>query len=554
MRITQRPVEQLLSDPRNVRLHSERNISAVMASLQSYGQQKPIVVDDSGKVLAGNGTLDAARRLGWAKIATVTSTLKGVDATGYAIADNRTAELALWDEDLLAQQLAELGDASIDLDALGWTDDELSELGATWSPVDFDDKPIKGPAAGTGWALKDSTWCVHHGDNRQVLETIETGSIDAVVTDPPYELNFMSKGWDNRGIAYDVELWRQLLRVLKPGGHLVAFGGTRTSHRMVCAIEDAGFEIRDSLCWLYGSGFPKSLDVSKAIDKAAGVELDITAPATAEAKRWQGWGTALKPAHEPIVLARKPIEGTVADNVKEHGTGALNIDATRIGEGGDKGVWPVTGRDKTRHVLASFNEHAETDNTQGRWPANVVLDEQAGELLDEQAGELTSGAVPAGMKRGGKRTTYQDDAAGADVPMPYDKASDSGGASRFFYCAKASTSEREHGLDHISKGVINAATPPGSKGSNSPRAGAGRTGPRSNIHPTVKPVELMRWLIKLITPPGGTVLDPFTGSGTTGIAARCEGTDFVGIEQSAEYVELARARIGQASSTEAGDT
>jgi DNA modification methylase len=365
---------------------------------------------------------------------------------------------------------------------------------------------------------------VHLGDCRDILRNRADESFDAIVTDPPYELGFMGKKWDASGVAYDVELWRQCLRVLKPGGHLLAFGGTRTYHRMTVAIEDAGFEIRDSIHWIYGSGFPKSLDVSKAIDKAAGVErevvgigkgivsngcgrynwhaegtegrggdFDITAPATDAARQWDGWGTALKPAHEPIVLARKPLAGTVAHNVLTHGTGALNIDATRVATDDRFG-----GGTKATSGFVNGYEHDgwTPGNSAGRWPANVILDD-----------------------------TITDDWA------------------RYFYCAKPSKAERNAGLDYLEARITNEITPPGTKGSNSPRAGANRNKAAQNFHPTVKPLTLMRYLIRLVTPPGGIVLDPFTGSGTTLVAAQLEGFNSTGIEMTDEYLPIIAGRL-----------
>ena len=254
-----------------------------------------------------------------------------------------------------------------------------------------------------------------HGDCREVLRELPDASVDSVVTDPPYELGFMGKAWDAQGVAYDCELWREVLRVLKPGGHLLAFGGTRTYHRLACAVEDAGFEVRDSIHWLYGSGFPKSLDVSKAIDKAAGAErevvgtkkavpgvaftsegptvLDVTAPATPEAARWEGWGTALKPAHEPVVVARKPLVGTVAANVLAHGTGALNVDGCRVETdevlGRASGGFQVNGY--VGGTSPRWNSIGTTTES-GRWPANVVLDPEAAEVLDRQSGDDEAGA------------------------------------------------------------------------------------------------------------------------------------------------------------------
>lgn len=381
-------------------------------------------------------------------------------------------------------------------------------------------------------------WTVRHGDCLELLPGLEPDSIDSCVTDPPYGISFMSKEWDHRdNVAFRPETWQLVLRALKPGAHLLAFGGTRTFHRLTCAIEDAGFEVRDVLCWLYGSGFPKSHDVSKAIDRAAGAEREAvgtrtvndirggkygdskgrtmtyeeTAPATPEAKQWDGWGTALSPSWEPVVLARKPLAGTVAANVLEHGTGGLNVAECRIGDGSDKGVWPVTDRAKTRGTYGTFNGHTPTDPTIGRWPPNVALDEEAAAAVDRQSGERGSHARPGAAIAGQGR---RGPCYGQDSGRIGQHHGDTGGASRFFYCPKASTAERNAGL-----------------------------GDEQNPHPTVKPIALMRWLVRLITPPGGLVLDPFCGSGSTGVAAVLEGFRFLGLEQDAEAVRVAKLRI-----------
>ena len=484
-----------------------------------------------------------------------------------------------------------------------------------------------------------------HGDCREVLRLMPDASIDSIVTDPPYELGFMGKGWDASGVAYDAAMWAECLRVLKPGGHLLAFGGSRTWHRLAAAIEDAGFELRDSIAWLYGSGFPKSLNVSKAIDKVRSEDrapvdavrswlnarridagfshdavnkhfghasngggsssswmtnptlkalptwdqwLDLkalfgfgddmddevrrlngrkgkpganfearevlservsevkggswadnvatgrfqigekiireTAPATDDALTWQGWGTALKPAFEPIVVARKPLAGTVAANVLEHGTGALNIDACRVATNGEdlhtstvpndmrgghcgSGHRPGEPSGQRRYTESGGTNFAATPGVRGgdpagRWPTNVVLDDTQAADLDRQAGVLTSGANPT--RRGSDKCTPA-------------RGVDSGGASRFFptfhYEAKAPTSER----------------------------------PRHDgtAHPTVKPLDLMRWLVRLVTPPGGLVLDPFAGSGTTAEACIIEGFRCVTIEQEATYLPLIEQRINK---------
>ena len=379
-----------------------------------------------------------------------------------------------------------------------------------------------------------------NGDCLDVLKELEDNSVDSIVTDPPYGLSFMGKRWD-----YDVpnvDIWKECLRVLKPGGHLLCFAGTRTQHRMAVRIEDAGFEIRDMIAWVYGSGFPKSLDVSKAIDKAAGALGTQAAgfntaggkenygkqdksfrsdygyqftPATPEAKQWEGWGTALKPALEPITVARKPLIGTVAENVLHYGTGAINVDGGRVdfisdedrkestqkNQHADFGTPPLTGN----NVYGDYSMiEPKNYNPTGRWPANFIHDgsEEVTDLL--------------------------------------------GSAARFFYCPKASKRDRDEGcegIDEKSAGeCINRVE--GSAGMESPRAGAGRTSGSHNHHPTVKPTDLMRYLCRLVTPPKGIVLDPFMGSGSTGKGAILEGFDFIGIEREEEYCKIAERRIG----------
>lgn len=410
------------------------------------------------------------------------------------------------------------------------------------------------------------------GDCLAVMPTLAARSVDAIVSDPPYGLAFMGKGWDHA--VPGVEFWREALRVAKPGAHLAAFGGTRTYHRLAVAIEDAGWEIRDCLSWLYGSGFPKSLDVSKAVDRHMGAERagrvvedagtsgslsgprrNVVSPGlatTEEARAWEGWGTALKPAWEPIILARKPLAGTVAANVLQHGTGALNIDGCRVvGPKGD-GVWGSSNAtvDRERKFNASpgmsdYRSEAvrSGDGQVGRWPANVVLDEAAAAQLDQQAPD-TGGCAPASgpSLRG---ATSASAAYGARLGLDGDPAfhGDRGGASRFFYTAKAGKAERNAGLEHLPPRITNTDTPPDAKGANSPRAGAIRSGAAANHHPTVKPLDLMQWLCRLVTPKGGVILDPFCGSGTTGRAAIAEGFQFIGIELDPDYTEIARARI-----------
>lgn len=417
---------------------------------------------------------------------------------------------------------------------------------------------------------------VFHGSNLDVLPTLPDNSIDAIVTDPPYELGFMGKKWDSSGIAYSVELWQQCLRVLKPGGHLLAFGGSRTWHRLAVAIEDAGFEMRDSIAWLYGSGFPKSLDISKALDKMAGAERevigkyvspegtsggkgrkfihagtvldglpDITAPATDEAKKWAGWGTALKPAFEPVVVARKPLIGTVAENVLTWGVGGLNIDGSRIG---------TEERTFTPRLTANGNlnddgwskigEQAAATTVQGRWPANIILDEYTASLLPESA--ATGSGKASGFRKGGG----DGHSVGlAGTKKAADGFSDSGSVSRFFYVAKASKKDRNEGLEELPD--VHPSEVTGRKEGSAGASNGGYSGmtetPRKNIHPTVKPTALMEYLIKLVTPAGGTVLDPFTGSGSTGKAALLNGYKFIGIELTEEYLPIIEGRLKHAA-------
>ena len=380
---------------------------------------------------------------------------------------------------------------------------------------------------------------IHLGNCLEVLKGIQDNSVDSIVTDPPYGLSFMGKKWD-----YDVPeqaIWEECLRVLKPGGHLLAFSGTRTQHRMAVRIEDAGFEIRDMIAWVYGSGFPKSMDVSKAIDNTHGAEREVlgtspnwrdskrnreaggsmevrgknarllTAPATESARQWQGWGTALKPALEPITVARKPFKGTVAANVLEHGTGALNIDGCRVGTDGSR-TNSSQPRAERNGFVKGFVDGTETViRDQGRWPANLIHD-------------------------------------GSDEPTDL-----LGSASRFFYCAKTSRKDRNEGLDGFEgkttsdktgrkEGSVGLVGDHDNKGQTAnPFANGG--GISQNNHPTVKPTDLMAYLCRLVTPHGGTVLDPFMGSGSTGKAAMREGFRFIGIEMDESYLKISEARI-----------
>jgi site-specific DNA-methyltransferase (adenine-specific) len=407
-------------------------------------------------------------------------------------------------------------------------------------------------------AVTGENYKVFHGSNLDVLPFMADNSVDSIVTDPPYELGFMGKSWDSSGIAYSIELWRECLRVLKPGGHLLAFGGSRTWHRLAVAIEDSGFEVRDSIAWLYGSGFPKSHNISIAIDKQAGAMghrgqrfensglrrqgQDVPNPAgieehetiTAEAEKWVGWGTALKPAFEPVVVARKPFAkgNTVAANVLEWGVGGLNIDASRISAADSFGG----GAKGSSGFAANYGgEGWVAGSDLGRWPANIILDEFTAELLDEQSGTTTSGAAGKKASSGFPGGGYD-----GDYSVPY---GDTGGASRFFYVSKTNKRDRNEGLDGLPQ--VRASAMGYERGLGD--AGEGmfkdRNPQKQNFHPTVKPTDLMRYLIKLVTPAGGVVLDPFTGSGSTGKAALLDGYQFIGIELTEDYLPIIEGRL-----------
>jgi site-specific DNA-methyltransferase (adenine-specific) len=355
----------------------------------------------------------------------------------------------------------------------------------------------------------------------RMKQMIDDGvQVDSIVTDPPYELGFMGKSWDNTGIAFSKETWELALKLLKPGGHLLAFSGSRTYHRMAVTIEDAGFEIRDQIMWLYGSGFPKSLNIGKAIDKKLGNEREIVGKGkpmsslgvmhdddwksddsykeTIGNSEYEGWGTALKPAHEPVVMARKPLsEKTIVTNVLKHGTGGINIDGCRVGLS--------EGSDAVKEVFPK----RKTTNRKSRPDDNVFTNENSGmkQEVNHYADADPRGRFPSNVMHDGS------DAVKEVFPTTSKSSGDEGSAARYFYSPKVSKKERNQGV-----GV-------------------------KNVHPTVKPVELMKYLCRMVTPKDGTVLDPFMGSGSTGMAAKYEGFDFIGIEREKEYFEIANARI-----------
>lgn len=401
-----------------------------------------------------------------------------------------------------------------------------------------------------------------HGDCLDILPVLDAESFDACVTDPPYHLTqlsrgghartnnpesphgrhrigdkgFMGKQWDGGDVAHDPETWRAVLRVLKPGAHLLAFGGTRTYHRLVCAIEDAGFEIRDQVQWIFGSGFPKSLNVANEIAEAgaAGLFADRSA---IESAQWNGWGTALKPAHEPIVLARKPLIGTVAENLLLHGTGAVNVDGCRIPTNGEQ--LSVSGRGAVPCRHDEYSSRAAGVVSQphdlGRWPANVIHDgsDEVVAMFPAEAGAFApvKGTEPSN----GTKSVFGQINRHASNAFHGDR----GSAARFFYCPKADRTDRNEGLDGFIRKPLNF-----SSGEQSPGTFQSPNTDRSseNHHPTVKPTALMRYLCRLITPPGGVIIDPFGGSGSTGKAAALEGFGFVIIEREAEYCAIADAR------------
>ena len=399
----------------------------------------------------------------------------------------------------------------------------------------------------------------------------------------------MGKTWD-----YDVpkkKIWKECMRVLKPGGHLLAFAGSRTYHRMAVRIEDAGFEIRDQIMWIYGSGFPKSHNIGKAVDKIQGNEREVVGskvhsqkgvkvaeerttigagafgePREAEITKgnspYEGWGTALKPAHEPIVMARKPFSGTVADNVLEWGTGGINIDDSRISMSSDdeKMLNAKSSKNPTSNykdnITKKYGDYekdiATPPHQQGRFPANIIMDEEAGKILDEQSGisKSSGGSGEASMGAIGKNVygKYKNEELAANAGG----LGDIGGASRFFYCPKTSKRDRNEGLDDFEGkqiGTYNAHSADLKNYGGSSLGAASMSGnnkmpqPKQNFHPTVKPTDLMLYLIRLVTPKGGTTLDPFMGSGSTGKAAVRGGFDFFGIEREEEYMEIAEARI-----------
>jgi len=479
-------------------------VEHVADSIKRFGFASPIIARQNGEVIAGHTRLLAAKQLGLDVVPVRYLDLDPVDAKLLALADNRVGEIAEWDSDKLEQVLNELALEDAQLDGLGWSDDELAEIMGEPPEIDgtepepdadaLDEIPDTAPAITAAGDVVDlGQHQLTCGDCIDLMKGLPDNSVAAIVTDPPYGIGFMGKGWDHA--VPGAEFAEQAYRVLKPGGHIIAFAATRTVHRLTVALEDAGLEVRDQIGWLQWQGFPKSLDVSKALDKKAGAErevvgkqrltgtarktadggshgcaktndaleqttriattIDITAPATPEAKQWAGWGTALKPATEPAILCRKPLAGTVADNVLEHGVGGINVDGCRMAYGDP--AWPG--------------------------PTGEVGDRSIGGWQDSYVG-------------GGLTNPISTKDPGARWP------------ANIYVCPKPPKSEKGD----------------------------------TNKHPTVKPVQLMRWLIRLVTPPGETVLEPFCGSGTTLIAAEAEGIRCVAFEREPTYCDIIRAR------------
>jgi len=434
---------------------------------------------------------------------------------------------------------------------------------------------------------ENNSYKLYQGNMLDMLDVIEEGTIDSIITDPPYELNFMSKSWDNSGIAFEKETWKKCFDVLKEGGYLLAFGGSRTFHRIACAIEDAGFEIRDTIMWLYGSGFPKSMNIGLAIDKKNGVKSIDTGIISPNARpnstknntlfesgtvgkkftikkasnEWHGWGTCLKPSFEPIIIARKPFKGSLVDNVIKNKVGGLNIDECRVGNekieyyptdlteahGNKFGNGAYMPKDTTKELISH----------EGRFPANTILTYDDTDF-DEVCGAFPQSKGASSQNNYSKGSIYRGQSLNESSTKLYGYRqwyNDNGSASRYFYCAKASKKDRDEGLDsfeEIPYAVSNQAQAELRRGNLDKIKGRSQMNSvqmRKNTHPTVKPTELMQYLLRLVSPNGSTILDPFNGSGSTGKAVMYENKEknknykYIGIELNEEYLPIAKARI-----------
>tara|TARA_Y100000593_G_C4323788_1_gene345517 strand:+ start:3283 stop:4899 length:1617 start_codon:yes stop_codon:yes gene_type:complete len=521
------PINELNEWEKNPRVN-DAAVDKVAASIRRFGFGAPIVArKEDSVIIAGHTRIKAARTIeGMTHVPVRYLDISIKEAEALALADNKLGEIAVWEDNMLAALLADLSEE--EAVSLGFNEEELEDLlgdiDQLGKPVfedDLDDldripEDVK-PRTNPGDVVDLGRHKLYCMDNIEVLRSMPDNSIDSIVTDPPYGIDFMNRTWDSS--VPGNEWSEECLRVLKPGGHIISFAATRTFHRLVSNLENAGFEVRDTINWLYFSGFPKSLDLSKAIDKHFGVEpigkikptlgfanndqwnslknqLIMPPATTKEAKQAEGWGTALKPAFEPATLCRKPLsEKSVALNWLKWKTGGLNIDDCRFGYGDPCWVGPndevgprSIGGYQDQYVGGKIKNPISTNDPGARWPANI----------------------------------YQ--------------------------CPKASRGEREEGCEDMQKTKAHEITKrkEGSKGALHARSGKTMTGDISNIHPTVKPIKLMRWLVRLVTPPGGTVLDTFLGSGTTMIAAEKEGIRCIGIEREPKYCDIIRARVESA--------
>lgn len=432
---------------------------------------------------------------------------------------------------------------------------------------------------------EDEDFTLYKGKMQDVLSTFEENSIDSIVCDPPYELNFMNKGWDNSGVAFKPDTWEHCFKVLKEGGYLLAFGGTRTFHRIACAIEDAGFEIRDTIMYLYGSGFPKSMNIGKGIEAkeklgnagtrnkrkieqscdseeyslkqtnngAMGEIIETTRKeyiaGTELSKKWSSWGTTLKPAYEPIIVARKPFKGSLVDNILQNGVGGLNIDECRVGETG--GVKKVNIEPNSGSKNSGFGCNGQLEQlNKGRFPANVITDgsEEVAQGMPYTKG---NGSEPNYEKSNSENRVYVEgkNKTWHKSGIHFD---DEGSAMRYFYCAKASKKDRDEGLDLFEEKQVGSLAGGDNQKETLDDVSSRFRCIKKNIHPTVKNVELMQYLVRLVSPKGAKVLDCFMGSGSTGKACMFENRErnanyhFIGIEMTDEYLPIAKARIDYA--------
>jgi len=591
------PIEKLTPDPKNENTHSEKQLEVLAKIIKANGFREPLIISNrSGYIISGNGRYESARIIGMEELPVIYQDFENeAEETRHRLASNEIARHAVLDED---KMIVNLKDLDIDLDGLdfeelGLIDFELNISEDEKDDPEFPDDDIL-PETEKQKAIISDTEMLINGDSLEELKKIPSNSIASIVSDPPYGLEFMGKDWDKT--LPPVGIWQECIRVLKPGGYLVAASASRTYHRLAVQLEDLGLICHPMIGWIYGSGFPKATDLSKQFDKQAGVdrevvgkrtsqggrsgnanalgecingmnkEINVTTPSTDLAKKWDGYKyglQALKPALEPIAVFQKPIEfKRMTDNIKEHGVGAFNIDACRV---------DISGKDfetnskKASKRFIGVKPFGETDgkgsalkpNSQGRHPANLLHD--GSEVIEETF--LEQGGIRPGShdqtlltnkpKFKSKYSHMEQDKTG----IGFNGKNDTGTASRFFnslpiteldapflYQAKASKAERNEGLEGMEEKESPLLARQTTKEGKEHEFG-GFKAKNQNFHPTVKPVKLMEWLIKLVTPNGETTLDPFMGSGTTGVAARMNGFGFIGIEREPEFFNIASARI-----------